>query len=656
MSELGPKSEAGDSREPATSLRVLILEHVEADAELCLQALRNGGFEVRGDLVQTPEEFADRLRAQDYDVVLADYRLPQWTGMEALAQLQQMGKDIPFLLVTGALGEEAAVECVKQGVIDFVLKERLVRLPVAVRRALKESALREERRRGEEALREREARYRVLAETATDAIVTINSESRILFLNAAAESIFGYARAEMLGQDLTMLMPEYLREVHKTGLKRYLGTGRKHLNWESVEITGLHKSGAEIPVEVSFGEFFAEGERMFTGIIRDITERRRAQEALREANEKLAARVKELEQNTREVTLVNKMGELLQTCVTPPEAYAVISQSVQQLFPGEAGAVCVLNASRVIAEAVAVWGNSLSGEPVFAPEQCWAFRRGRAHLVDGPHSGPRCGHLSQPPPTSSLCVPMIAQGEALGVLLLQSNPAGPAQPDGHSDRREGLTEAHQSLAVNVAEHIALALANLRLREALQDQSIRDALTGLHNRRYLEESFEREIRRAVRKQSPLGVIMFDLDHFKQFNDTYGHEAGDLLLRELGHFLQSRTRREDIACRYGGEEFLVILPEAWLEVTQKRAEQLRAEVKELKVQCRGQSLRGVTLSSGVAVFPEHGSTANTLLHAADQALYRAKAQGRDRVVVAESLTEQDQAPPPPAFAAPPHGPPK
>jgi len=778
MSWTAPETAAADSWGPRNPLRVLLVEDSRPEAELCLRELKKAGFEVCADLVQTPEEFSERLRSSTYDIVLADYRLPGWTGLEALALLRQLGQDVPFLLVTGTLGEEAAVECIKQGVTEYVLKDRLARLPVAVKRALEEKAHREERARAEralreseasfrllfannplpmwvfdgetlqflqvndaaiahygysreeflqmritdirppeevprlltylaerpaalqfggqwrhrlkdgriidvetvghslvfarrqaalvvvrditarkqaeEALREREARYHVLAETATDAIVTINSESRILFVNAAAERIFGYGRAEMLGQDLTMLMPEYLREVHKAGLKRYLGSGQRHLNWESVQITGLHKSGAEIPVEVSFGEFVADGEHTFTGIIRDITERRRAQEALREANEKLTARVNELEQLTREITLVNQMGELLHTCATAQEAYGVIGQCAQHLFPGKAGALCVLNASRNLVEAVAVWGDSVPGEPVFSPGECWALRRAQAHLVEGPGSTPFCGHVSQSPPASSLCVPMMAQGEALGVLLLKGGPEDPGAPP---DSPKHLTKLQQRLAVNVAEHIALALANLRLQETLRTQSIHDPLTGLHNRRYLEESLERELRRAVRKQRPMGVIMLDLDHLKQFNDRFGHEAGDTLLRELGHFLQACTRREDIACRYGGDEFLLILPEAWLEVTRERAEQLREEVKRLNIHYRGHTLGAVTLSLGVVAFPEHGSTASTLLRAADVALYCAKTEGRDRVVIGQAIEEdEDYAPPPQAGVAHPPGKPK
>ena len=185
----------------------------------------------------------------------------------------------------------------------------------------------------------------------------------------------------------------------------------------------------------------------------------------------------------------------------------------------------------------------------------------------------------------------------------------------------------------VAEHIALALSNLKLKETLRQQSIRDALTGLYNRRYMEETLERELNRAAREDKPVGVMMFDIDHFKRFNDLEGHDAGDALLRELGAYLNRTIRGSDIVCRYGGEEFLVVLPGASKENSRLRAEEIRNGVKELLVYHLGKALAKCTISIGVAVYPEHERSAERLLKAADNALYRAKNEGRDRVVVME-----------------------
>jgi diguanylate cyclase (GGDEF)-like protein len=219
-----------------------------------------------------------------------------------------------------------------------------------------------------------------------------------------------------------------------------------------------------------------------------------------------------------------------------------------------------------------------------------------------------------------MCIPMMAQSEALGVLHLMQ----PANVK--------MTDTKQRMAVTMSEHIAMALSNLRLHETLRSQSIRDPLTGLFNRRFMEESLELEIRRATRNQRPLGMIMIDLDHFKYFNDTFGHEAGDLLLKELGALLKGNIRGEDIACRYGGEEFTLILPEGTGAVTRQRAEFFRDAIQRLDVHYRGRPLGKITASMGVAVFPDHGRTASALIEAADKALYRSKNEGRDRVTLA------------------------
>jgi diguanylate cyclase (GGDEF)-like protein len=175
---------------------------------------------------------------------------------------------------------------------------------------------------------------------------------------------------------------------------------------------------------------------------------------------------------------------------------------------------------------------------------------------------------------------------------------------------------------------------------LRNQCVRDPLTGLFNRRYMQEFLIREIHHAQRTQKPLGFVLLDIDHFRHFNNTFGHQAGDVVLQEVSLFLQKSIRKSDIACRYGGEEFVVILPEASLEDTKERAEQLRAGVKHLKLNYLNQSLGKVTLSAGIACFPEYGKTGAELIQAADMALYRAKALGRDRVVTAQSIVKELQ----------------
>jgi diguanylate cyclase (GGDEF)-like protein len=224
---------------------------------------------------------------------------------------------------------------------------------------------------------------------------------------------------------------------------------------------------------------------------------------------------------------------------------------------------------------------------------------------------------------------LAAQGETLGVLYVEnvSEPAGSAVEAGPDQ-----TEILERQATAVGGRISLALANLRLREVLRGQSIRDPLTGLFNRCFMEESLERELRRAMRGKQQVALLMLDIDHFKRFNDTFGHQAGDALLRALGNLLKESTRGQDVVCRYGGEEFAFVLAGASLDAARKRAELLREDIKQLNALHGGQLLGAVTLSIGIAVFPDNGDSAEHLLKAADDALYRAKENGRDRIISA------------------------
>jgi diguanylate cyclase (GGDEF)-like protein len=347
----------------------------------------------------------------------------------------------------------------------------------------------------------------------------------------------------------------------------------------------------------------------------------------------------QLEQRSLEIMQLSELGSMLQTCLTTEEAYETITRYAEKLFPGDTGAV--FQASRNLLEAVSLWDKSSSVEKAFLPEECLALRLGRIHRVDDANSGSLCPHVHRAEALGySICIPMMAQSETIGVLHLErGRQAEAGQPDGEQML---WTAEKQRFAVAVAEHVSLALSNMKLRETLRNLSIRDPLTGLFNRRHMEESLEQELLKAKRYGRSLGVIMLDIDHFKQFNDTYGHEAGDLVLGELSVFLQNHIRLTDIPCRFGGEEFILILPEADMALTQQRAEQLRQGVAVLRVKVQGQALAPITISEGVAVYPENGPTAQDVLRAADEALYRAKLKGRNHVALAEGAAPETEKP--------------
>jgi diguanylate cyclase (GGDEF)-like protein len=340
-----------------------------------------------------------------------------------------------------------------------------------------------------------------------------------------------------------------------------------------------------------------------------------------------------LARREKELLELNSMGQELQAVDAAAEAYVVLGDSARRLFPNESGALYIVNTALDVLEVANTWGEFPAGSATveFAHDECLALVEGQAYLVDTDDAR-LCKHVGIRP-FSCLCVPLVAQDETLGVLHLARFESPGDRPERSSD---GLILRSQ-LAVTLAEHGALALMNMRLRKELLDQAITDSLSGLFNRRHMEEVLERELRRAIRNDAHVGVVMIDVDHFKIINDTCGHAAGDATIVALSSLLQGRIRGEDLACRYGGDEFLLVFPGASLADSLGRAEQLRGEVERMSVGYGGRELPGMSVSLGVAMFPEHGKTVDALLRAADDALYRAKDEGRNRTIVAAPAVE-------------------
>ena len=328
----------------------------------------------------------------------------------------------------------------------------------------------------------------------------------------------------------------------------------------------------------------------------------------------------------RELT---RLADLLQSCQTLQEACKISESILPAIFQGQPGALFLINSSRNLLEAGAVWNGCSITEQIFDPDDCWALRLGKLYGGSEPASPVRCSHLAPVWTGNYVCVPLVAQGETLGVLYVEESddPAPSLAPVAPAADHERL----QRRATAVGERLSLALSNLKLREVLRNQSIRDPLTGLFNRRYLEESLVREVNRAARKNRSVGVVMLDLDLYKNFNDTFGHQAGDMLLQEVAGVLKSRVRAGDLVCRFGGEEFALILSEVDAQGAGRCVDVIRQEIKHLPLQHRGQALRSVTISAGIAIFPDHGGNPEDLIRAADAALYQAKRAGRDRMVL-------------------------
>jgi diguanylate cyclase (GGDEF)-like protein len=284
--------------------------------------------------------------------------------------------------------------------------------------------------------------------------------------------------------------------------------------------------------------------------------------------------------------LLVEMSGLLQVSTSFRDAVEIVPVFGRHLFPAVDGALYIGTGSRF--EVAASWGDTTRHAATHDP---------RSTAADD----------------EILCLPLHSGPATIGVLKLRAR-------EGQSlESRVGL------FAHAFADHVALALANLRLQETLRTHAVRDGLTGVFNRRYMEEALASELRRTTRT----GVIVVDVDHFKAFNDTYGHVGGDALLQQLAGIMRASFGRDEIICRYGGDEFVIVLPDTRPEVVRERAEELRNAVRAQHIHADGLVLGGVTISMGFAYAPDHATTIDGLIAAADRALYTAKTAGRDRV---------------------------
>lgn len=332
---------------------------------------------------------------------------------------------------------------------------------------------------------------------------------------------------------------------------------------------------------------------------------------------------RKLERRNRQTVLFDRFSRTLQSCRKSEEAYEVAASYLPRILGDTSGAIGLYRASRDLIEPEASWGQeeqSLKSISHFEPDHCWALRSGYPyHFTPGGDNLP-CQHLPDQENHETLCIPMNSDEHPLGVLIMQARVG------------DSLSPSLSGLAGLLAETVAMSIANLRLRESLRNQSIRDPLTDLFNRRFMDETMRREIARVHRTGQALSLIVLDADHFKRFNDNWGHDAGDAVLVSLGRLLQSHIRQVDVPCRLGGEEFAVILPDCDLEQAMAIAEKLRSGVESIDLRHNGKALERVTVSLGVATCPLHASDSAELIKAADTALYAAKSAGRNRAVSA------------------------
>lgn len=370
----------------------------------------------------------------------------------------------------------------------------------------------------------------------------------------------------------------------------------------------------------------------FIGSSTDISEQKNSEEEITKSHN-------ELIKYNKEMRLVNQLNSYLQVCRSLKETYPVISHYMSKVFPDCSGALYLFNDNRTLVESVTEWGKGINkNSPVIAPDDCWSLRQGKEHVVLDADKKLCCNHIEINQGRSYTCVPIIAQGEMMGMLHIEF---GNIEESENVEDINNYYESRQRLIMISADNLALSLVSLKLREALKNQSIRDPLTKLYNRRYMEESLEREMTRCLRAEEGMGIIMCDIDHFKTFNDEYGHDAGDLVLIEVAKFISDFFREYDVVCRYGGEEIIIIMPNVEQKLVEERANKICSGLREFQIIYAGKPLPTITASFGVSHMPSNGEQATGLLKAADSALYDAKNKGRDQVVAAKVINNRRQA---------------
>ena len=453
------------------------------------------------------------------------------------------------------------------------------------------------------------------------AAIFIVKDRKVHRCNRSMEEMLGYQSGELIGLSTRQYAvdddawQEHARTVYPLIDAGAVAEGEVELRRKNGErFWASYRCRALDPGDAGQGSIW---------VASDISERKRSEMALLDAKQRLEVGLREVEQLNRQITLLGEMSGVLQAAPTAADAVTCIRDFGPRLFVGSSGVLFLRDGDTDRWVERARWGGE-AGEPEhFRNDDCWALRGSRPYRVEHGDDAKRCAHVCGAASTLPyVCLPLTAQGKTFGVLSIEH----------HRQVTGAEVERRYGLAVAMAEQVALAIANVQLRDALLQQSIRDPLTGLYNRRYLQEVLAREIAHSQRTRARFAVLMIDVDHFKRFNDTFGHQAGDLVLQRVARSIDARFRQSDVACRYGGEEFTVLLPDTTIEVAQRLADDLLASVGALVLTHGERPLDRVTVSIGVAAFPDHGGTGQQVISAADAALYRAKQAGRNRVALA------------------------
>ncbi|HHT7621701.1 TPA: diguanylate cyclase [Legionella pneumophila] len=467
-------------------------------------------------------------------------------------------------------------------------------------------------------------RLKKIIESASDMIAAFDKDQRFITFNEAYQREFKRLFDKSIS--INMSLEEAFDDVPENK-KKLVQTWKESLQRDEETKNIEVNTEQEKTIYEMTSKLIQNGDNEIKGVVhsvRNITKRVQEHTELQESYEKLANGMKELQEKNEQITLLVEMSDIMLACGSQEELSDVMAKYSQRLLQFSSGYLFIMHPSKNYLEKAASWGNPQPHDLTFTPEQCWAIRLGRIHYVGSSRIELMCSHtmFAEQPELSLLCVPLMAQNDIYGLLYLEVGLK--------------FDENQQLLITAFAELTALALANVRLRENLRYQSIRDPLTGLYNRRYLEDFLFKQLHQAERTKASFAILMLDLDHFKKINDTFGHDAGDLVLKELGQILNSDIRLGDIAARYGGEEFVLLLYDIDAQAAKMKAENLRSAISNLQVKYGAQPVGQITASIGISVYPDDAKSPAEVIEAADKALYQAKNKGRNKVILFSEIS--------------------
>ncbi|MEH1946149.1 MAG: diguanylate cyclase [Nostoc sp.] len=441
-----------------------------------------------------------------------------------------------------------------------------------------------------------------------------DEQSRVLYYNQEIQSIFSVDSQEWLGKTDSEFLPDpeegqRVMENDRVVLK----TLRPLKLIEEVKVPGNNQPCYWLSFKFPFSDY-ATGAYRIGGISIDITESIEAQRSLTDLNRQLEEKTLELEAKKQELIYLSDMTDMLYSCDSKDEVYQVVALTCSKLFPNMSGCVCIISNSKNYVQINSIWGSEKISKEIFSLSDCWALRRGKLNLLSPRNTGLICSHLIEPVSGAHLCVPLFGQGEVVGIL--------------HIYAPEEISPEVQQTSEIIARTLGIALNNLSIKQRLTHENLRDGMTQLFNQSYMQSITEQRLAEAERSGQPLSIIFLDIDNFKSYNSRYGHVTANIVLQGLAKLLLKSIRSFDIACRWGGEEFVIVMPNMTLETLRKRVEQLRLDIEQMQLKDGDRLLEGITASFGIAV-SEPGITVKDFLNRANQAMLEAKRTGKNRV---------------------------